>query len=120
MKKHDYGLDKKKELALIGNGGRQGICKRVILTNVRSCKNRITVDKIMKCINESGIPELALAEAIWLVEAVVNAINNHNSTADISRMFNFGISIYGEGGYKGTITKESISEMLYESLFKKN
>ena len=119
MKKHDYGLEKKQELTIRSAHWNLIPHKKVIMSNVWICKNRITVDKIVKRLEGWGIHELELTEAVWLTEAVVKAIEAKQSTANISRMFKIEFSIYDKFGYAGVITKESIAESLYEKLFKK-
>ena len=89
------------------------------MSNVWICKNRITVDKIVKRLEGWGIRELELTEAVWLTQAVIKAIDAKQPTADISKMFKIELSIYDKFGYAGTITKESIAETLYQKLFKK-
>ena len=113
--KHDYGLKRKEELALSNYYWQTVPHKKVILCNVKLCKNRITVDKIAKRLKKLGAPQLELAEAVWLTETVVEAIKNEQDTADISRMFNIQVAIYN----LGIIPREAIAEKLYEVLFKK-
>lgn len=115
---HDYGLNNNGRL-IESNHWQEIPHKKVILCNVKSCKNLITVDKIEKRLRGWKVPELEHTEAVWLTEAVVNAINANKHTADISRMFNIQVAIYTSFGYAGTLPREAITEMLYETLFKK-
>jgi len=115
---HDYGLNERERL-IESNHWKVMPYKRVILSNVKLCKNRITVDKIAKKLKDWKCPQLEFTEAFWLTEAVVNATKNNQSTADISQMFNIQVAIYAASGYAGTLPRESISAMLYEKLFKK-
>lgn len=118
MRRHDYGLNK--EERLIENNHWKSIpYKKVVLSNVKMCKNRITVNKIAKKIRDWRFPQLERTEAVWLTEAVVSAINANEQTADISKMFNIQVAIYTNYGYAGTLPREAISAMLFEKLFKK-
>lgn len=111
---HDYGLKKKEQLA-ISNYWESIPHKKVVMCNVKQCKNRITVDKIAKRLKSWKIPDLERAEAIWLTEAVVEAINANQSTADISKMFNIQVGFQDIG----ILPREAIAKMLYKTLFKK-
>lgn len=115
---HDYGLNKDERLK-ISNHWKLIPHKKVVMSNVKICKNRITVDKIEKSLHGWKIPELERAEAIWLTEAVVEAINANQPTADVSKMFNIQLALYTDFGYAGTLPREAIAKMLYETLFKK-
>ena len=115
---HDYGLNKKERL-IESNHCKEIPHKRVVMCNVKSCKNLITVDKIAKKLQSWKFPELERTEAVWLTEAVVEAINANEPTADISRMFNIQVAIYTNFGYSGTLPREAITNMLFETLFKK-
>lgn len=111
---HDYGLRKNEQLIesyqwkLIQD-------KKVVMSNVKLCKNRITVNKIAKYLQGWMLPELELAEAVWLTQAVVNAIDAEQLIADVSKMFNVQFAIHGIG----IVPKEAIAKKLYETLFKK-
>jgi len=115
---HDYGLNKEERL-IESIHWKEIPHKKVVLCNVRACKNRITVDKIAKRLEGMKIPKLERTEAFWLTEAVVKAINANEPMADISRMFNIQVSLYTDFGYAGTLPREAISRMLFETLFKK-
>ena len=118
MRRHDYGLNKNERL-IESNHWNDRPYKKVVMSNVRICKNRITVQKIATRLSEWKYPELERTEAYWLTEAVVKAINENQSTADISRMFNIQVAIHTNYGYAGTLPREAITDMLYETLFKK-
>ena len=115
---HDYGLNKNEQL-IESNHWKETPYKKVVLCNVKSCKNRITVDKIDKWLKSWKLPKLARTEAFWLTETVVKAINANESTADISKMFNIQVALYTDYGYAGTLPREAITNMLYQTLFKK-
>ena len=115
---HDYGLNKNEGL-IESNHWKIIPYKKVVMCNVKSCKNRITVNKIEKRLQDWKIPDLARAEAFWLTEAVVNALNANEAVADISKMFNIQVALYTNFGYAGTLPREAISNMLYLTLFKK-
>ena len=115
---HDYGLGKK-EWLIESNHWKLIPHKKVVMCNVNICKNRITVDKIAKRLSEWKVPQLERTQAVWLTEAVVNAINANQLTADISQMFNIQVAIYSDYGYQGILPREAISALLYKTLFEK-
>lgn len=84
---HNYGLNQSDELGA-QIGWRKVPFKRVILKNLEIAKNRITVDKVAKHLeNRLIIPEWERKEAYWLVKAIVDALEKGEKTADISQMF---------------------------------
>jgi len=84
---HDYGL-KKNDILAAGVRYRRRPFKKVLLTNVNAVKNRITVDKVEKHLKNSlGLAQWERKQAIWLVEAIVEAIEKGEKTADITKMF---------------------------------
>lgn len=115
---HDYGLNNDERL-IETNHWKLIPHKKVVMTNVRTCKNRITVNKIAERLSKWKCPQLERMLAVWLTEAVVKAINENQSTADISKMFNIQVAIYTNFGYAGTLPREAISAMLFENLFTK-
>lgn len=115
---HDYGLRKNEQL-IESYHWKKVPHKKVILSNVKMCEKRITVDKIAKWLRDWKCPQLERTEAFWLTEAVVKAIENNQQTADISQMFNIQVAIYTSIGYAGTLPREAIATMLYDKLFKK-
>lgn len=115
---HDYGLNRNERL-IESNHWKLVPYKKVIMSNVKLCKNRITVDKIAKHLSGWKFPQLERTEAVWLTEAVVNAIEDNQPTADISQMFNIQVALYTDFGYAGTLPREAIAAMLYENLFEK-
>ena len=117
-KMHDYGLNDNERL-IENNHWKLIPYKRVVLANVRTCKNRITVNKIATKLRDWKVPQLERTEAVWLTEAIVEAINRNQQTADISKMFNIQVAIYTDHGYAGTLPREAISAMLFEKLFTK-
>lgn len=118
MRQHDYGLSNNERL-IQSEHWKEIPHKKVVMCNVKACKNRITVDKIANRLKGWKVPKLERTEAFWLTEAVVNAINNNEPTADISRMFNIQVALYTNYGYAGTLPREAVSRMLFETLFKK-
>ena len=115
---HDYGLNKNERL-IESNHWKETPYKKVVMCNVKLCKNRITVNKIDKWLQGWKIPKLARTEAFWLTEAVVKALNANESVADISKMFNIQVALYTDFGYAGTLPREAITRMLYKDIFKK-
>lgn len=84
---HDYGLKKQNNWG-VGIRYRNKPFKKVLLINVNSAKNRITVDNTVKHLEGSlCLPDWERKQAIWLVEAVVNALEKGEKTADITKMF---------------------------------
>ena len=61
--------------------------KQVILVNVDDCKDRITVGYVEKRLKDLFCREWEELLAHWLVSAVVEAIDNGKSEADISKLF---------------------------------
>lgn len=112
--KHNYGLDEKEDFS-VSNYWKTIPYKKVKMCNVRICKNRITVNKIARWLRDWKFPELERAEATWLTAAVVEAIENNQPTADVSKMFNTQVGITGVG----VIPREAITALLFATLFKK-
>ena len=112
--KHNYGLENREDFA-VRDYWKSMPYKKVVLANVKQCENRITVGKIARRLREYGSPMYELAEAVWLTQAVVNAIEANEQTADISRMFYCQM-----GSCKGEFfSRKSMAEELYKKLFKK-
>lgn len=87
MKEHDYGLNKLDEYRAT-LGWKTKPFKKVTLTNVWIARNRITVDQVAKRLEGLLIcKEFERKLAYWLVKAIVEAVENDKSTADISQLF---------------------------------
>lgn len=111
---HNYGLENREEFA-VSDQWKSIPYKKVVLANVKQCENRITVGKIARHLRNFGSPIYELAEAVWLTEAVVKAINANKPTAEISRMFYCQLgSCNGE-----FFSRKSMADELYKKLFKK-
>lgn len=61
--------------------------KKVILVNVEDCENRITVSHVRERLHGTSWFEWENLLAHWLVEAIVESINNGEKEADISKLF---------------------------------
>lgn len=87
---HDYGLEQvvMKYTPWSGEPIRQEkTYKKVILVNAGDCKDKITVSHVRERLQGTGWFEWGDLLAHWLVEAIVEAINNGENEADISKLF---------------------------------
>lgn len=87
---HDYGLDGEVnfgEFAYFGHIWEEKPGKHVTLVNVRECQERITVSHVRECLEDIGLFVWKDLLALWLVEAIVKAIDNGQEEADISKLF---------------------------------
>lgn len=85
---HDYGLDEKVcEYTCDGLIRKEKPYKKVILVNANECKDRITVSHVTNCLQGMGWFEWEQLLAHWLVEAIVETIDNGQKEADISKLF---------------------------------
>ena len=114
--KHNYGLNERDEQAA-KIGWKYAPFKKVILTNVKFAQNRITVDKIAKCLEGrllwSGWER---KQAYWLVKAIVAAIEKGEKNADISQMFACDFIAQDSEG-KLLLSQYDIQKELMNSLF---
>lgn len=87
---HDYGL-KENTIEKTPFSGKpirlEKPYKKVILVNVEDCENRITVSHVRERLQGTSWFEWEDLLAHWLVEAIVEAINNGEKEADISKLF---------------------------------
>lgn len=86
---HNYGLDMRiQKYTVRGNPiWVERPHKRVLLVNVNDCKDKITVFHVWRRLEGLGWCEWEELLAHWLVSAVVEAIDNGKSEADISKLF---------------------------------
>lgn len=61
--------------------------KKVILVNAEDCKDRITVGHVCNCLLGTGWYEWENLLAHWLVQAVVDAVEDGKVAANISKLF---------------------------------
>ena len=88
---HDYGLSVKHPREHTPWSGEpirlERPFKRVILVNPEDCKDKITVSHIENRLQGTGWFEWEALLARWLVEAIVEAINNGENEADVTKLF---------------------------------
>lgn len=87
---HNYGInqDVAEKTPITGQPIRlEKPYKKVILVNVADCKNKITVAHVTKRLQGTSWYEWEELLAQWLVRAIVEAIQNGQTEADITKMF---------------------------------
>lgn len=90
-REHNYGLDM---LSLFLASQDYGWTdpdethKKVILTNPADCKDKITLFGLVSAWRETGHSEWEALLAGWFIDAVLKAITNGESEADITHLFN--------------------------------
>lgn len=90
--------------------------KKVILVNVADCKDRITVWNVCYRLQGIGWFDWKDLLAHWLVQAVVDAVENGKEEADISKLFT--CELRGEDRYgMFTKTQERVIDFLMGRLF---
>lgn len=85
---HDYGL--KREVCEYTSYGPIWVekpHKKVILVNTGECKDKITVSHVTNCLQGMGWAEWEELLAYWLVEVIVEAIDNGQEETNISKLF---------------------------------
>lgn len=113
---HDYGLKDYDELA-DRTYCRYRPFKKVVLTNVGLAKNRITVDKVEKHLKGLGLPEWERKQAVWLVNAIVEALKNGQKIADITKMFSCDFIVEDDFGGEEILLQRNIQNELMYKLF---
>lgn len=119
MKAHDYEVDEKvQKYTRYGNPlmREKTYPKKVLLTNVEECKDRLTVFHVRIKLIGMGWAEWEMLMANELVKIVVDAINNGEKEADITKLF--ACELFGEDQL-GTFGKSqsSVSDFLLGRLF---
>ena len=69
--------------------------KKVILVNVKECKNRVNVLNLCSLWRGTGHSEWEVLLADWFVEAVLEALKSNKSDADITCLFNKDLKASG-------------------------
>ena len=116
MEKFNYGLNEQDKKATM-LGWRYKPFKKVTLTNVWIAKNRLTVNKVAKRLKGCLIrPQWERKIAYWLVEAVVDALEKGEKTADITQLFSCELEAADQYG-KFLLSRESIQNDLMKKLF---
>ena len=90
MNMHNYGLENHVVQTTPFSGESIRVekpYKKVILTNVAECENRITVDHVRHRLMGMRWFEWEDLLSHWLVEAIVEAIRTGKTEADITKMF---------------------------------
>lgn len=116
---HNYGLNEnvREYTPYTGNPIRvERPYKKVMLVNVGDCKDRITVWHVCHQLHGTGWFEWEDLLAHWLVQAVVDAIEDGEGEADISKLFT--CDLQGEDRI-GMFTKrqEKVVDFLMGRLF---
>lgn len=119
MKAHDYELDENvQKYTRYGNPlmREKAYPKKVLLTNVEECKDRITVSHVRIKLLYMGWAEWEQLMANELVKIIVDAINNGEKEADITKLF--ACELFGEDqlGAFGK-SQESVVDFLFGRLF---
>ncbi len=90
-RRHDYGLNSLNVLLATGDYGWSipyKNVKRVILTNPKELKNKITLTGLISAWRGMGHAEWEAILADWLIMAVIYADERNLNEADITNMFN--------------------------------
>lgn len=116
---HDYGIGRipVREYSIRGTAfWEKRPYKKVSMINPKDCKDRITVEHLRERLMGTGWFEWETLLSTWLVEDIVEAINNDSEEADISRIFS--IELQGEDEF-GTFAKpqDRVIDFLMGRLF---
>ncbi len=85
---HDYGLKQEVcERTSYGPIRVEKPYKKVFLVNVDQYRDKITVHHVQECLKDMGWNVWEDLLAHWLVEAIVEAVDNGQEEADISKLF---------------------------------
>lgn len=119
MEMHNYGLtERDKNNTTLG--WKYKPYKKVILTNAWLAKGRITVDKAEKHLAEGFLyPEWRRKLAFWLVEAIAEADERKEKTANITQMFSCSFRGNDLDGVPIGMRQENIQIELMYRLFRK-
>ena len=90
--------------------------KRVVMINVMSTKNKITVNKILKKIKTLDFPAVEENVATSLVDAILNAIKMGQETVDLTNLFYCNYTLYESGEI---FSNEPVQRVLMNKVFKK-
>ena len=119
MHNHNYGLDEHVIQYTRWSGDPIRIekpYKRVTLVNVGDCKDRITVNHVRSRLMGMGWFEWENLLSNWLVAAVVEAIRNGKTEADITKLFT--CDLLGEDRIgQWTKPQENVVDFLMGRLF---
>lgn len=116
---HNYGLgDLQKYLWTRNYSWSKIPHKKVTLINVSDCKDKITLVGMVKNLMGMGHIEWEALEAGWLIEAILEAMQKGEETADITKVFACKLSAYDSMG-KITIPHERHINFLMEKIFEK-
>lgn len=119
MKAHNYEVDEKvQKYTRYGNllVREKTYPKKVVMTNVEECKDRITAFHVRIKLIDMGWAEWEDLMANELVKIIVDAINNGEKEADITKLF--ACELFGEDqlGAFGK-SQESVVDFLFGRLF---
>ena len=120
---HNYGIEDAYRALRLGRNfdyHHRDDIKKVMLINITDCQDKLTVDGTHKLLMGMGKMEWELQEALWLVEAVVAALDRNAEVADISKMFNHDMLGWWSREDETPYVKkaEEVSMFLLEKLFK--
>ena len=97
-KTHDYGIDSVSLFLMTNDYGWSDPYehKKVILTNVEDCRNKLHAYALACSWRETGHAEWEAIMAFWFTNAVIEALEKGESEADITHIFNRDYTARGD------------------------